>query len=66
MMINESNQPQSPINELPTEILCDIFSRCVDQSSARPMQPNTNIAPMSLCHVCSTWRAVVLSVPPFW
>ncbi|KAF8186730.1 hypothetical protein BJ912DRAFT_451324 [Pholiota molesta] len=67
MMINESSQPQSPINELPTEILCDIFSRCVDQSSARvPMQPNTNIAPMSLCHVCSTWRAAMLSIPSFW
>ncbi|KAF8173633.1 hypothetical protein BJ912DRAFT_71534 [Pholiota molesta] len=67
MMLNESRQPRSPINELPTEILCEIFSRCVDQSSAGVlMQPNTQIAPMLLCHVCATWRAVVLSIPPFW
>ncbi|KAF8186731.1 hypothetical protein BJ912DRAFT_970566 [Pholiota molesta] len=65
-MINESTQ-RCPINELPTEILCEIFSRCVNQSYARVlMQPNPKIAPMLLCHVCATWRAVVLSIPPFW
>ncbi|KAF8186759.1 hypothetical protein BJ912DRAFT_851984, partial [Pholiota molesta] len=62
-MIDESSQPKSPINDLPIEILCEIFSRCVDQSF---MQPNTKIAPMSLCHVCATWRAVVLSIPNLW
>ncbi|KAF8196487.1 hypothetical protein BJ912DRAFT_1081632 [Pholiota molesta] len=60
-------QPICPINELPTEILCEIFSRCVDHSSARVlMQPNAEIAPMLLCHVCANWRAAVLSIPPFW
>ncbi|KAF8186725.1 hypothetical protein BJ912DRAFT_451306 [Pholiota molesta] len=66
-MINESDPPRIPINELPYEILWEIFSRCVDQSSARVvMQPNTKIAPMSLCQVCAPWRAVVLSTPSLW
>jgi hypothetical protein len=66
-MMNESIQPRNLINDLPTEILCEIFSRCVDQSSARVLvQPNTRIAPMLLCQVCATWRALVLSTPPLW
>ncbi|KAF8173610.1 hypothetical protein BJ912DRAFT_71450 [Pholiota molesta] len=59
----------SLINELPTEILCEIFLRCVDQASARVlmlMQPNSKIAPMLLCHVCATWRATVRAIPAFW
>jgi hypothetical protein len=67
MMLNESSQSRCPANELPTEILCDIFSRCVNRSSAHVlMQPNTKIAPMLLCHVCASWRAVVLDIPAFW
>ncbi|KAF8173613.1 hypothetical protein BJ912DRAFT_991772 [Pholiota molesta] len=66
-MINESIQQMNPINDLPIEILCEVFSRSVDQSSARVlMQPNTKIAPMLLCQVCATWRALVLSTPPLW
>ncbi|KAF8186733.1 hypothetical protein BJ912DRAFT_1060014 [Pholiota molesta] len=66
-MTNEPSQPRSPINDIPTEILCEIFARCVDQSSVHAfVQPNTQIAPMSLCQVCATWRAVVRATPPFW
>jgi hypothetical protein len=66
-MMNESIQQMNPINDLPIEILCEIFSRSVDQSSARVlMQPNTQIAPMLLCQVCAAWRALVLSTPPLW
>jgi hypothetical protein len=55
------------MNEVPTEILCEILARCVDLSSARVLlQPSTSIAPMSLCHVCATWRAIVLATPSFW
>ncbi|KAF8173617.1 hypothetical protein BJ912DRAFT_859202, partial [Pholiota molesta] len=65
--MDKSCPPHSPINDIPTEILCEIFSRCVDQSSARVlMQPNTKIAPMLLCQVCATWRAIILSTPPLW
>ncbi|KAF8186740.1 hypothetical protein BJ912DRAFT_1060021 [Pholiota molesta] len=65
--LKQSSQPQSPMNEVPTEILCEILARCVDLSSARAlMQPSTSIAPMSLCHVCATWRAIVLATPSFW
>ncbi|KAF8173631.1 hypothetical protein BJ912DRAFT_1147750 [Pholiota molesta] len=64
---NKSSQPRSPMNEVPAEILCEILARCVDLSSARVlMQPSTSIAPMSLCHVCATWRAIVLATPSFW
>ncbi|KAF8173652.1 hypothetical protein BJ912DRAFT_1078152 [Pholiota molesta] len=67
MMINESNPPRIPMYELPYEILWEIFSRFVDQSSARVvMQPNTKIAPILLCQVCAPWRAVVLSTPALW
>ncbi|KAF8186751.1 hypothetical protein BJ912DRAFT_1060031 [Pholiota molesta] len=49
------------------ETLCEIFSCCMDQSLARVlMQPNTRIAPMLLCHVCASWRAIVLAAPRFW
>jgi hypothetical protein len=66
-MINASIRPRNIINDLPMETLCEIFSRCMDQSLARVlMQPNTRIAPMLLCHVCASWRAVVLAAPRFW
>lgn len=65
--MNEFSSTRSPINEFPIEILCETFSRCVDQSSAHLlMQPSATIAPMLLCQVCATWRAVALSEPSLW
>jgi hypothetical protein len=65
--MNELSPTRSPINELPIEILCKIFSHCVDQSIAHVlMQPNATIAPMLLCQVCANWRAVALSEPSLW
>lgn len=66
-MNNASSPNRGPVTNLPYELLCAIFTRCVQYSSAHALlQPNTKIAPMLLCQVCATWRAVVLSAPFLW
>lgn len=66
-----------PVANLPAELLVEIFLDVVSPSPPEKSSPPTLYAPhtpsyhscaspLSLSHVCSTWRAVSLSLPGLW
>ncbi|KAF9472170.1 hypothetical protein BDN70DRAFT_998294 [Pholiota conissans] len=55
----------SPIDKLPYDALCEIFSHCV------PTHPNVfdsrpKTTPFTLSHACSSWRFVAHTTPHLW
>jgi hypothetical protein len=56
----------SPSRNVFYDVLREIFFHCLPERPLDEFQPNTNIAPILLCHVCSSWRAVALSSPFLW
>jgi hypothetical protein len=56
----------SPFRNVSYDVLREIFFHCLPEHPLDEVQPNTNIAPILLCHVCSSWRAVALSSPFLW
>ncbi|EKM52412.1 uncharacterized protein PHACADRAFT_260774, partial [Phanerochaete carnosa HHB-10118-sp] len=62
VQVTPSESPLTPINELPPEILCAIFTLCVELED-RP----SNIHPaFTISHTCSVWRAISLGYPIMW
>ncbi|KDR67522.1 hypothetical protein GALMADRAFT_216383 [Galerina marginata CBS 339.88] len=74
----ESNAKR-PINQLPPEVLAEIFLKFVEDDKAlktfrtqlrdsnRPLvSKHTDADPILLGHVCSYWRAVALTTPMLW
>jgi hypothetical protein len=57
---------KSPIGAVPYDVLLDIFVHCLPQDRLEIRQPNTSIAPVLLCHICSSWRTVALAAPILW
>ncbi|KAF5316901.1 hypothetical protein D9611_003656 [Ephemerocybe angulata] len=55
----------SPISVVPNEILSTLFHELqrTTRATGKPMVPHAEII---LSHVCSHWRAVVLSLPSMW
>ncbi|KAF6758582.1 hypothetical protein DFP72DRAFT_176545 [Ephemerocybe angulata] len=55
----------SPIAGLPIEILSAVFHEVqrIRKATGRPLIPHVEI---TLSHVCSHWRAVLLSLPSMW
>ncbi|KAK2459427.1 hypothetical protein APHAL10511_008538 [Amanita phalloides] len=54
-----------PIRQLPREILSEVFVECLpDTTEAHWM--STHSAPLLLCGVCSSWRALALATPQLW
>lgn len=58
----------SPFRRVPTDVLCEIFERCLpEMSTGGKMNVLSNFdAPLLLCHVCSEWRRTALGFPPLW
>jgi hypothetical protein len=56
----------SPISNVPYEILQEIFTHCLPQYPLHHLQPDTTIAPILLCHICSSWRMAALASPTLW
>ncbi|KAJ3516165.1 hypothetical protein NLJ89_g1289 [Agrocybe chaxingu] len=54
------------IRYLPAEMLGEIFLHCLPERPREESQPNTKIAPILLCHVCSAWRTTALRLPKLW
>jgi hypothetical protein len=67
-MLSSTSTPstQSPISTIPYDILIEILIHCLPQDRFEIRQPNTRIAPLLLCHICSFWRTIVLTTPIFW
>ncbi|KAH6915655.1 hypothetical protein BKA70DRAFT_1556256 [Coprinopsis sp. MPI-PUGE-AT-0042] len=57
-----SHSSESPMQELPDELLRDIFAFCI------PELPSIDIskAPLLLCQVCAHWRAVAADSATLW
>ncbi|KAF8064851.1 hypothetical protein FPV67DRAFT_1500425 [Lyophyllum atratum] len=58
-----------PISELPTELLMDIFSYCVEYAgTSLPVHPGDRKgdSKIDLSHVCSRWRDIVLGMRDLW
>jgi hypothetical protein len=60
-----------PINRLPRDVLAEIFVKCLPEVILWPRIANVghstkNVAPLLLCNVCSSWRALALSTPRLW
>jgi hypothetical protein len=56
----------NPISKLPYDVVLEIFTHCPPRNHDHRQQPNTRIAPMLLCHVCSFWRTVALTAATLW
>jgi len=52
--------------DLPQELLGEIFVQCLPRNSFDHFQPNPGLPPMVLCHVCSSWRKAALGTPQLW
>ncbi|KDR76680.1 hypothetical protein GALMADRAFT_139579 [Galerina marginata CBS 339.88] len=55
-----------PVEDIPLDILQEIFIRCLPQDAMTHRQPNITITPILLCHVSSYWRMVALGIPRLW
>jgi len=53
-------------DRIPREILAHIFLSCLPHQPLDYLQPDLEIAPMNLCHICSYWRGVALGTPRLW
>jgi hypothetical protein len=57
---------QSPVSRVPYDVLREIFIHCLPRRRFREQQPDTTIAPMLLCQICSAWRTVALNSATLW
>lgn len=51
-----------PFQELPTELLIDIFKLCESPSHARDLIPIV----VTISHVCQFWRSTAIDAPTLW
>ncbi|KAJ7174955.1 hypothetical protein C8R43DRAFT_975599 [Mycena crocata] len=54
----------SPVRRLPDDVVQDIFLACLPTDRNAVM--SVREAPLLLCRVCSTWRALALATPILW
>jgi hypothetical protein len=57
---------EGPITMVPYDVLVEIFIHCLSHHPLQIQQPNTRVAPMLLCQICSCWRTVALATPSLW
>ena len=62
----KAKQSIFPINQLPREILAQIFWHCVPENRDLPRLMSSNSAPLLLCRVCPSWRQLALATPNIW
>ncbi|KAJ2914434.1 hypothetical protein MD484_g5963, partial [Candolleomyces efflorescens] len=55
----------APIEHLPEDVLCEIFSRCLP-SPLRRITLSPKNAPVVLTHVCQRWRRTAIAFPKLW
>lgn len=59
-------ESQVTFQDFPAEIFEIIFVGALPDDVLDQKQPNTKIAPMLLCHICSQWRSIALQLPRLW
>ena len=57
---------ESLAQDLPQELLGEIFVRCLPEKAFQHIQPNPLLPPLVFCHVCSSWRKAALGTPQLW
>ncbi|KAG1772604.1 hypothetical protein EV702DRAFT_619846 [Suillus placidus] len=55
---------ESALWRLPTEVLSQIFHRCLPEDEY--LTPASNLAPMLLTRICRPWRNIVVDMPSLW
>ncbi|KAF9480381.1 hypothetical protein BDN70DRAFT_979492 [Pholiota conissans] len=55
---------KAPIDNLPYEVIREIFINCVSTYPFR--RPNARLEPMLLTQICSSWRSIALDSPILW
>ena len=56
----------NPCRILPTEVIAEIFERCLPSGSERLEAPLQRLAPLVLTWICRSWRNLCLSLPVLW
>ena len=56
----------STINSLPSEILCKIFLDYLPEGGSKVLAGSLSGTTITLSHVCSHWREVILGTPRLW
>ncbi|KAF8189066.1 hypothetical protein BJ912DRAFT_804153, partial [Pholiota molesta] len=51
---------------VPRDVLLEIFTHCLPRRPLAIQRSNMRIAPMLLCHICSSWRRIALACPTLW
>ncbi|KAJ6511899.1 hypothetical protein C8R47DRAFT_671884, partial [Mycena vitilis] len=62
-ILTDLNALTAPILNLPPELVCEIFERCLPPPHTLP---SARDAPLLLGHVCRRWRGIALSLPTLW
>ncbi|KAF9480398.1 hypothetical protein BDN70DRAFT_894184 [Pholiota conissans] len=58
---------QISINDFPNEVFGIIFQCCSEREIEEEIcQPDNSESPLLLCHICSRWRNVAMSLPRLW
>ncbi|KAF8172477.1 hypothetical protein BJ912DRAFT_859979, partial [Pholiota molesta] len=57
---------KSPIGTVPYDVLLEIFVHCLPRDRLEVNQRRKRVAPLLLCHVCSSWRTVALATRTLW
>ncbi|KAJ6617633.1 hypothetical protein B0H10DRAFT_2032296 [Mycena sp. CBHHK59/15] len=66
-LANEDQQHSPPIQNLPPELLCEIFAFTLPQMHEHsPSAPQMHESPWVLGHVCRHWRTLALACPVLW
>jgi F-box-like len=63
-LLTPASQSKALPDQLPAEILSEIFLRCLPDHFF--FQPRPTAAPLLLCQICAYWRQVALATPKLW
>ncbi|KAJ6564944.1 hypothetical protein DFH09DRAFT_919853 [Mycena vulgaris] len=55
-----------PILTILTEIMSEIFLRCLPAEASKPQLPSASAAPMLLGAICREWRSIAHGDPRLW
>ena len=66
MDLQAASEPRVAFQDLPAEIIEEVFVYSLPDDALDQKQPNVRIAPMLLCHVCLQWRSIARQSPRLW